>query len=176
MVYNDPRRFGVLDLLQTGEEGEHRLLHHLGPEPLSEEWNVKQFCDTIRKKTGPIKTTLLDQKVVVGVGNIYACEALFMSKISPKRVSRKVAGKTARSAPAKRLVAAVKSVLEVAIEAGGSTLKDFQDVDGNAGYFAHQFQVYGREGKPCVRETCSGTIERIVQAGRSTFYCPTCQR
>ena len=174
MVYNDPRRFGVLDLLETGEEGSHRLLHHLGPEPLSEVWDAKHFCDSIRNKKGPIKTTLLNQQIVVGVGNIYACEALFLSGISPRRTSSSIAGKREPGVRAKRLIREVKSVLGAAIKAGGSTLKDFQDVDGNAGYFAFQFKVYGREGKPCV--SCGATIQRIVQSGRSTFFCPKCQR
>ena len=176
MVYNDPRRFGVIDLLQTGAEKEHRLLAHLGPEPLTSDWQAGVFCEAIRHKQGAIKTTILDQKVVVGVGNIYACEALFMSRISPRRKASSVAGKKATGIRAKRLVEAVKLVLQEAIEAGGSTLQDFQDVEGKAGYFAHQFQVYDREGKECVRDECSSTIRRIVQAGRSTFYCPTCQR
>ena len=175
MVYNDPRRFGVIDLLQTGQEQQHKLLSHLGPEPLSSAWNVKVFANTIRNKRGPIKTTILNQKVVVGVGNIYACEALFMSKISPRRSACSVAGKNKPGIRAKRLVGSIKTVIQQAIDVGGSTLKDFQDVEGNAGYFSHQFKVYGREGKKCVHEGCKGTIERIVQTGRSTFYCPKCQ-
>jgi len=175
MVYNDPRRFGVIELLQTGEEASHRLLHHLGPEPLSEDWNVKVFAQTIRNKTGPIKTTILNQKVVVGVGNIYACEALFMSKISPRRSAKSIAGKNKPGLRAKRLVSDIKTVIQQAIDVGGSTLKDFQDVEGNAGYFSHQFKVYGREGKKCLRANCNGTIERIIQTGRSTFFCPKCQ-
>jgi len=176
MVYNDPRRFGVIDLLATAEEGKHRLLRHLGPEPLSDTWNAKVFGETIRHKNGAIKTTLLNQKVVVGVGNIYACEALFLAKISPRRVARTLVAKKSSGVRVQRLVAAVKSVLRTAIAAGGSTLKDFQDVEGKAGYFAHQFQVYGREGQDCLRDDCRDVIQRIVQAGRSTFYCPTCQR
>jgi len=176
MIYNDPRRFGVLDIVDTRKEDQHRLLHHLGPEPLSNNWDARVFSDSIRHKNGPIKTTLLDQQVVVGVGNIYACEALFIANISPRRKAQSLAAKTQPGIRSERLVTAVKSVLETAIEAGGSTLKDFQDVEGKAGYFAHQFQVYGREGKPCVRPKCSSVISRIVQGGRSTFYCPSCQR
>ena len=148
----------------------------MGPEPLKESWTSEVFSDSIRNKSGAIKTTLLNQKVVVGVGNIYACEALFMAKISPQRKSSSVAGKKGVGSRATRLVTAVKSVLATAIEAGGSTLKDFQDVEGKAGYFAHQFQVYDREGEACLQAECKSIIRRIVQAGRSTFYCPTCQR
>jgi formamidopyrimidine-DNA glycosylase len=176
LIYNDPRRFGVMDLLVTGTDNTHRLLHHLGPEPLGDDWGVAEFSAAIRHKGSAIKTALLDQQVVVGVGNIYACEALFISKISPRRIARTLAGKKKPGIRAQRLVQAVKSVLTTAIEVGGSTLKDFQDVDGNAGYFAHQFQVYGREGKKCVRPGCSSVIQRIVQGGRSTFFCPSCQR
>ena len=176
MVYNDPRRFGVIDLFPSGEEKSHRLLHHLGPEPILDTWNTRIFCDSIRNKKGAIKPTLLNQQVVVGVGNIYACEALFLSQISPRRSAQSIAGKKQPGVRAKRLVVAIKSVLKQAIEVGGSTLKDFQDVDGNAGYFSHQFKVYGREGKPCEQEACSGVVQRITQAGRSTFFCPICQR
>lgn len=176
MVYNDPRRFGIMDILQTGTESTHKLLHHLGPEPLSDDWNAMVFCEAIRNRGSSIKTTLLNQEVVVGVGNIYACEALFISKISPRRLARSVGGKRGATVRSKRLVGAVKSVLDTAIEAGGSTLKDFQDVEGNAGYFAHQFKVYGREGEACFSQDCNGVIKRIVQGGRSTFFCPACQR
>lgn len=176
MVYNDPRRFGVLDVLETATEPTHRLLRHLGPEPLDDAWTPAVFCDTIRGKRSTIKTTLLDQKVVVGVGNIYACEALFMSGISPLRRAGDVAGPSGTSRSSRLLVQSIKSVLVTAIAAGGSTLKDFQDVEGNAGYFAHQFQVYGREGERCLRDGCSGTIARMVQSSRSTFHCPVCQR
>lgn len=176
MVYNDPRRFGVIDVLTTGEESEHRLLHHLGPEPMEDAWTPAVFCDTIRNKRAAIKTAILDQKVVVGVGNIYASEALFMSKISPLKPAGAVVGSRGSSPAARRLVASIKSVLTDAIAAGGSTLKDFHDVDGNAGYFAQQFQVYDREGEDCKKPGCSSTIVRLTQGGRSTFYCPTCQR
>ena len=176
MVYNDPRRFGVLDVVATPATEAHRLLNHLGPEPLSEHWTPEAFAAAIRAKSTPIKVALLDQRVVVGVGNIYACEALFMSNISPRRKAGGVAGAKRAGKRAERLVDSVKSVLSTAIEAGGSTLKDFQNVDGEAGYFAHQFQVYDREGEACVRASCDGLISRIVQGGRSTFFCPACQR
>ena len=176
MVYNDPRRFGVIDVLKTSEESTHRLLHHLGPEPLGGAWTPAVFCETIRNKRGAIKTTILNQKVVVGVGNIYACEALFMSRISPLKPAGEVAGPSGVSPQARRLVESITSVLATAIAAGGSTLKDFQDVEGNAGYFTQQFQVYDRQGQSCKLAGCSSTIERMVQGGRSTFYCPTCQK
>ena len=176
LVYNDPRRFGVIDVFQTGGDNSHRLLHHLGPEPILDSWNTTVFANSIRNRKGAIKTTLLNQQVVVGVGNIYACEALFLSGISPRRGAGSIAGKMQPGIRAKRLVKSIKTVLTKAIEAGGSTLKDFQNVDGKAGYFAHQFNVYGREGESCLRELCSGEIKRFVQGGRSTFYCPKCQR
>ena len=175
MVYNDPRRFGVIDLVNTKEAKRHRLLNHLGPEPLSNDWNDKVFADKLRHMKGPIKTTLLNQKVVVGIGNIYACEALFMSKISPYRSANSITAKTKPGVKVQRLVSSVKEIIELAIESGGSTLKDFQDVDGHAGSFSSHFKVYGREGKICVRAKCNGSIKRVVQGGRSTFYCPQCQ-
>ena len=176
MVYNDPRRFGVIDVFRTGDDDVHRLLHHLGPEPISDDWDTVTFANSIRNRNGAIKTTLLNQQVVVGVGNIYACEALFISGISPRRSANSIAGKKQPGIRAERLLMAIKSVLVRAIEAGGSTLQDFQDVEGNAGYFSHQFKVYGREGEECAREGCNDVVQRIVQGGRSTFYCSTCQR
>ena len=175
MVYNDPRRFGVIDLVHTKKAHRHRLLNHLGPEPLSEDWNEKTFAKALRNKKGPIKTTILNQKVVVGIGNIYACEALFMSGISPLSSAQSITAKTRPGVKVERLVSEVKKIIELAIEAGGSTLKDFQDVDGHAGAFSNQFKVYDREGKQCMRKGCNGNIKRIVQSGRSTFYCPACQ-
>ena len=176
LIYRDPRRFGMIDVVPTERLFEHPRLCDLGPEPLSSDFGLSALWPSFRTAKQPVKTWLMNAKNVVGVGNIYACEALFIANISPRRKAQSLAAKTQPGIRSERLVTAVKSVLETAIEAGGSTLKDFQDVEGKAGYFAHQFQVYGREGKPCVRPKCSSVISRIVQGGRSTFYCPSCQR
>ena len=175
-VYTDPRRFGVADLFERAEEPVQSLLEHLGPEPF-DEWNATIAAKRIGKKRSAIKITLLDQRFVVGVGNIYACEALHRSGIAPTTPSntlvKKNGGPTKRL---ERLVDEVKSVLNAAIAVGGSTLNDFAAVDGTLGYFGHHFQVYDREDGPCLKDECSGTIERIVQSNRSTFLCPRCQK
>jgi formamidopyrimidine-DNA glycosylase len=136
---------------------------------LGENFTPALLSASLMGKRTPIKSALLDQRVVAGLGNIYVCEALFRARISPKRLAASVAG-----ARAMRLVPAIKAVLGDAIKAGGSSLRDYAKADGELGYFQHHFAVYGREGKPCT--SCRGTIKRIVQAGRSTFYCPSCQR
>jgi formamidopyrimidine-DNA glycosylase len=175
-VYTDPRRFGIADLFERAEEPVQSLLEHLGPEPF-DEWNATIAAERIGKKRSAIKITLLDQRFVVGVGNIYACEALHRSGIAPTTPSntlvKKNGGPTKRL---ERLVDEVKSVLNAAIAVGGSTLNDFAAVDGTLGYFGHHFQVYDREDGPCLKDECSGTIERIVQSNRSTFLCPRCQK
>ncbi len=163
-VYNDPRRFGVLDIYDGRS---HRLLDHLGPEPL-EKWTGKDLYSKLSNRKSAIKISILDQKVVVGVGNIYACEALFNSKISPLRSSSSLSLDECNS-----LVKEIRNVLSRAIKAGGSTLRDFAGVDGTLGYFPHQFNVYDKEGEPC---GCGGIIERIPQGGRSTFLCSSCQQ
>ena len=163
-VYNDPRRFGVLDIF-TGTS--HKLLDHLGPEPL-ENWTAEDLYEKLQRRKSPIKICILDQKVVVGVGKIYDCEALNRSHISPTRKSNKVSKKECQV-----LVNEIKVILAEAIQAGGSTLRDFAGVDGTLGYFPHQFRVYDKEGSEC---ECGGTVERLVQGGRSTFWCPSCQK
>ena len=163
-VYNDPRRFGVLDIF-TGTS--HKLLDHLGPEPL-ENWTANDLYEKLQRRKSPVKICILDQKVVVGVGNIYACEALNRSHISPTRKSNKVTKKECQV-----LVNEIKVILSEAIQAGGSTLRDFAGVDGTLGYFPHQFRVYDKEGSEC---ECGGTVERLVQGGRSTFWCSSCQK
>ena len=175
-VYTDPRRFGIMDLIDVGEETIHPLLESLGPEPFGD-WNSKQLAQRLFKKTTSIKVALLDQRVVVGVGNIYACEALHRSGIHPQRQSKTLVRKDGK--PTKKLdllVDNVVQVLEKAVEAGGSSVNDFADVNGSLGYFGHQFQAYDREDQPCLKAGCGGTIERITQSGRSTFLCPRCQR
>ena len=175
-VYTDPRRFGIADLFERAEESIQSLLEHLGPEPL-EHWTAQDAADRCKGKRSPIKTTLLDQRFVVGVGNIYACEALYRSGISPTRPTHKLVRTDGKPTKAlTELVVQVKEVLKAAIAVGGSTLNDFAAVDGTLGYFGHHFQVYDREDGPCLKEGCNGTIERIVQSNRSTFLCPRCQK
>ena len=175
-VYTDPRRFGIVKLFYRSEEPVQSLLEVLGPEPF-DDWNSQIAADRCKGKRSPIKTTLLDQRFVVGVGNIYACEALHQAGISPTKQAYKLV--TKRGKPTKaldRLVDEVKIVLKKAIAAGGSTLNDFADVEGNLGYFSHHFTIYGREDEPCLKPDCGGIVERIVQSNRSTFLCPRCQK
>lgn len=169
--YNDPRRFGFMLMFATASEEEQPNLAGLGPEPNSNAFSGAALGEALAGKRTPIKSALLDQRVVAGLGNIYVCEALHRSGISPLREARNIPG-----VRAERLAIAVRNVIEEAIAAGGSTLKDFAGADGALGYFQHRFSVYGREGAACAIPQCQGQIRRIVQAGRSTFYCPTCQR
>ena len=175
-VYTDPRRFGIMDLIDVGEERIHPLLESLGPEPFGD-WSAKQLAKRLQNKTTSIKVALLDQRVVVGVGNIYACEALHRSGIHPSRQSKTLVRKDGKpTKKLQRLHENVVQVLEQAVEVGGSSLNDFADVNGTLGYFGHHFQAYDREDQPCLQANCGGTIERITQSGRSTFLCPRCQR
>lgn len=169
IIYNDPRRFGFMDLIESAALHRSPHFQHLGPEPLGEAFSAGAFNAAIKGRSAPIKAALIDQRVVAGIGNIYACEALFRAGVSPKRSGGSVAG--ARGA---RLHAALREVLEEAIAAGGSSLRDFAASDGALGYFQHRFKVYDREGEPCPR--CATPVRRIVQSGRSTFYCGACQR
>ena len=175
-VFNDPRRFGLVALTKTAELEAHPLFRDLGPEPLGNAFNAAVLGEALAGRNTPIKSALLDQHVVAGLGNIYVCEALFASGISPRRLAATVKG-----ARAERLVTAIRDVLTKAIAAGGSTLlRDFVHHDGELGYFQQHFVVYDREGKRCPGCDCdvakTGGIQRIVQAGRSTFYCPRRQR
>ncbi|HEX2592574.1 MAG TPA: bifunctional DNA-formamidopyrimidine glycosylase/DNA-(apurinic or apyrimidinic site) lyase [Rhizomicrobium sp.] len=171
IVFNDHRRFGLMLLVQTDELDQHKLFKGLGVEPLSDAFDVAYLREALAGKKTPIKSALLDQRVIAGLGNIYVCEALFRSGISPKRLAMKVSPEQA-----KRLLPAIKAVLREAIKAGGSSLRDHRQTSGELGYFQKSFAVYDREGEPCPSKACKGTIKRIVQAGRSTFYCPSCQR
>ena len=171
ITYNDPRRFGAMDLLTTSTAEDHPLLAVLGPEPLSNSFNEDYFFNTIKTRNSPIKTVLLDQRVVAGLGNIYVCEALFRAKIDPRRKANNLSRQRSYS-----LVPIIRDVLSEAIEAGGSSLKDYRKADGELGYFQHSFDVYGREGELCRTNGCSDTIRRITQSGRSTFLCAQCQR
>ena len=160
-----------MNVARENELTEHAYFAHLGPEPLSDAFSGDYLSAALSGRRTPIKAALLDQQVVAGLGNIYVCEALFESGISPRRLAANVAGVRAR-----RLAPNIKQVLERAIEAGGSTLRDYARIDGELGYFQHNWKVYGREGEPCVGNDCAATIARIVQSGRSTFFCPDCQR
>lgn len=169
--FRDPRRFGLMTLARDEEVGSHRLLAGLGPEPLSADFDGTRFAAALKGRRTSIKTALLDQRIVAGIGNIYACEALFQAGISPKRLAGQVQRERAVT-----LVTAIKSVLKKAIAAGGSSLRDHRQPSGELGYFQHSFTVYDREGRPCPGCVCdvakTGGIRRIVQGGRSTFYCP----
>lgn len=169
--FNDARRFGMMDLVAPDGLHAHHLLVGLGPEPLGNEFNEAVLSSALAGRRTPIKAALLDQRVVAGLGNIYVCEALWSAGISPRRQAHTIPG-----ARAVRLVPAIREVLEAAIAAGGSSLRDYVQASGELGYFQHQWRAYGREGEPCGREGCSGTIRRIVQSGRSTFYCALHQR
>jgi formamidopyrimidine-DNA glycosylase len=166
----DPRRFGSVDLLRTDAEDAHRLLAGLGPEPLGPGFSAATLAAALAGKRTPIKAALLDQRIVAGVGNIYVCEALFRARVSPLRSAA-----TITRAEAGRLVREIKATLTEAIAAGGSSLRDYVQTDGELGYFQHAFKVYGREGEACERCKTGACIKRIVQSGRSTFYCPRTQ-
>lgn len=171
IVYTDHRRFGIMDILHSDSIGQHKLLEHLGPEPLSNEFDGVGLQTALKGKKSPVKTALLDQHNVAGLGNIYVCEALHMTGISPRRKAYTISGRRAE-----RLVVAIKEILLASIEVGGSTLQDFAGVEGELGYFPASFRVYDREGQNCVTEQCRGVVKRMVQGGRSTFYCSLCQR
>ncbi|MEE2944078.1 MAG: bifunctional DNA-formamidopyrimidine glycosylase/DNA-(apurinic or apyrimidinic site) lyase [Pseudomonadota bacterium] len=171
VTFNDPRRFGAMDLLDTATAAEHPLLASIGPEPLGNDFNENYLVKKLEGRKTPIKSALLDQKIVAGLGNIYVCEALYRAKISPKRHVNKIS-----SARIFSLVPIIRDVLTDAISAGGSSLKDFRQADGELGYFQHSFDAYGRDSKPCRSEDCNGEIVKITQSGRSSFYCPQCQR
>ncbi|MEQ6202983.1 bifunctional DNA-formamidopyrimidine glycosylase/DNA-(apurinic or apyrimidinic site) lyase [Sulfitobacter sp. HNIBRBA2951] len=171
ITFNDPRRFGAMDLMETAREAEHKLLAVLGPEPLGNDFYDSILVEAFKGRNTPVKSALLDQRIVAGLGNIYVCETLFRAGISPKRKAGRIA-----AAKVAAMVPIIRDVLAEAIEAGGSTLKDFKQADGELGYFQHSFDVYGREGEACKRAGCDGQIARVVQSGRSSFYCPACQR
>ncbi len=177
VVYNDPRRFGSMVLAPTLKLAEHPLFRRLGVEPLSAEFDAARLAALMAGVGAPLKSALIDQSRVAGLGNIYVCEALHRAQLSPLGQAGRLAD--VRGAPtraAKALAAAIRQVLEEAIAAGGSTLRDHRRTDGALGYFQHAFAVYDREGEPCPRPRCRGTIARIAQGGRSSFYCPACQK
>ena len=176
VIYTDHRRFGVMDLLQEHEMTSHRLLKDIGVEPLGNEFNGAFLASRFRKKSAPLKAALLDQRIIAGLGNIYVNEVLYRSALSPRRKAGTLVRKISHDARLNNLVRHVRDVLNEAIAAGGSTLRDFSGTDGSEGAFQQRFAVYDREGEHCPRTGCRGTIRRIVQSGRSTFYCPSCQK
>ncbi len=174
--YNDARRFGSMALIPADALAEHPLFAGLGVEPLGDELTPAWIAARASGRRQPLKAFLLDQRVVAGIGNIYACEALYRARLAPQKPASVLAsGNGAPTPAARRLVKAVKAVLAEAIAAGGSSLRDYRKADGSLGYFQHSFAVYGREGQVCQRQGCGGIVERMVQNGRSTFYCPRCQ-
>ncbi len=170
VTFNDARRFGAMDLMRTAQAADHKLLRGIGPEPLGNEFNESYLALRLAGRAMPVKAALLDQGIVAGLGNIYVAEALHRARIDPRRASGDL-----KAAEVARLVPVIRAVLAEAIAAGGSSLKDYRQADGELGYFQHSFRAYGREGDACLTEGCNGTVERIVQSGRSTFFCATCQ-
>ncbi len=177
IVFNDPRRFGSMKIIARGAIEEEPLLRGLGPEPLGNEFDADMLARSCANKKTSLKAALLDQRVVAGLGNIYVCEALFRSHLSPRRPAATLAKKTGEPTDhAKRLVNAIHAVLNQAIKAGGSSLRDHRQTSGELGYFQHSFQVYDREGEKCQTAGCNGIVRRFTQNGRSTFWCPKCQK
>ena len=175
--FNDPRRFGYMKIVARSDLEAEPFLKALGPEPLGNEFDAAMLAQACAGKATSLKAALLDQRVVAGLGNIYVCEALYRAHLSPKRRASTLASRTgAPSGHAERLVPAIRTVLNAAIEAGGSSLRDHRQTTGELGYFQHSFQVYDREGEPCRTRGCKGTVKRFTQNGRSTFWCPSCQK
>jgi formamidopyrimidine-DNA glycosylase len=171
VTYNDVRRFGLMDLWPTADLDRHKLLAGLGPEPLGNEFSGAVLAASLTGKRTPIKAALLDQRIVAGLGNIYVSEALHRARVSPARLAGAISRRRLD-----RLAGEIVATLNDAIAAGGSSLRDYRQADGELGYFQHAFRVYDREGAPCPTPGCPGTVRRIVQSGRSTFHCPKCQR
>ncbi len=177
IVYNDPRRFGFMQIIDRDKIAEHPLFRNVGVEPLGGELNGATLARLFAGKTAPLKSALADQRLIAGLGNIYASEALFRAGLSPRRRAGSLARKD--GTPTERaecLAQAIREVLEEAVAAGGSSLRDHRQLNGELGYFQHKFRVYDREGQACTRPGCSGTVKRIVQSGRATFFCGTCQK
>jgi formamidopyrimidine-DNA glycosylase len=172
VIYNDPRRFGFMDLIEPGGLQTNRFLQGLGVEPVGNELSGALISELFAKKAAPLKSALLDQRLIAGLGNIYVCEALWRSGLSPERPSHSICG----TKHAQKLAGDIRDVIAEAILAGGSSLRDYMQTDGSLGYFQHSFSVYDREDEPCRRAACRGTVNRIVQSGRSSFYCPACQK
>ena len=171
ITFNDARRFGAMDLMPTATADTHPLLAVLGPEPLGNDFNEAYLAARLKDRNTPIKSALLDQHIIAGLGNIYVCETLYRARIHPAQKAGRISASRAAA-----LVPIIRDVLTEAITAGGSSLRDYRQADGELGYFQHSFQVYGREGQPCLTSGCNSTIHRIVQSGRSSFFCPSCQK
>jgi formamidopyrimidine-DNA glycosylase len=171
VTYNDPRRFGLMTLVSENGLGQDPLFADMGPEPLGDDFSPDYLCQAAANRRTPVKSLLLNQHVVAGLGNIYVCEALHRAHIHPERDAR-----TLSKAEVKRLIPAIRDILQAAIAAGGSSLRDFQQTSGELGYFQHQFTVYDRSDQPCPTRACKGTITRMVQSNRSTYFCPSCQK
>jgi formamidopyrimidine-DNA glycosylase len=177
ITYNDPRRFGFMLLVNTAERAAHPLFRDIGVEPLGDEMTPQHLASRAHGRKTDLKAFLLDQRNIAGLGNIYVAEALFRAHLNPKRAASMLALRSGKPSPhAERLVPEIKAVLGAALQAGGSTLRDYRQANGSSGDFQNRFAVYGRDHQACPGEACAGTIKRIVQAGRSTFYCPKCQR
>jgi formamidopyrimidine-DNA glycosylase len=185
VVFNDPRRFGYMKIIARGALEHEPLLRGIGPEPLGNEFDAAMLARACAGKKTSLKAALLDQRVVAGLGNIYVCEALYRARLSPRRLAATLATKAGQrkgvaggepTDHARRLVAAIHAVLNQAIKAGGSSLRDHRQTSGELGYFQHSFQVYDREGEKCQTKGCSGIVRRFTQNGRSTFWCPKCQK
>ncbi|RST87504.1 bifunctional DNA-formamidopyrimidine glycosylase/DNA-(apurinic or apyrimidinic site) lyase [Aquibium carbonis] len=176
-VFNDPRRFGFMLFAEPGTLAEHPLLSGLGVEPTGNELSGDLLATLFRDRRAPLKAALLDQRLIAGLGNIYVCEALWRAGLSPRRAAGTLATATGRPTKAAgALATSIREVIADAIAAGGSSLRDYVQADGSLGYFQHAFAVYDREGEACRKSGCDGVVQRVVQSGRSTFYCPSCQR
>ncbi|MBR2657861.1 MAG: bifunctional DNA-formamidopyrimidine glycosylase/DNA-(apurinic or apyrimidinic site) lyase [Loktanella sp.] len=171
ITFNDARRFGAMDLMPTAAQEDHWLIRDIGPEPLGNTFHEDYLIDRFKGRNTPIKSALLDQRIVAGLGNIYVCEVLFRAGINPRRKAGQISARRVAA-----LVPLIREVLQEAIAAGGSSLRDYRQSDGELGYFQHGFQVYDREGAACVTDGCGKPIQRIVQSGRSSFFCAQCQR
>jgi formamidopyrimidine-DNA glycosylase len=176
VTYTDPRRFGMMDIASCEEGNGHKLLRHIGVEPLGNGLSADYLAERFRGKKAPLKSALLDQRIIAGLGNIYVCEALYRTRLSPKRKSSTLVNKKTHDPRLDDLVRHIRDILNEAIAAGGSTLQDYQSVEGVKGEFQQRFFVYDREGEACRTRGCESVIKRIVQSGRSTFFCPTCQK
>jgi len=177
VIFNDPRRFGVMDLIPRSDLAGSPLFARIGVEPLGNEMSGALIAELFKGRAAPLKATLLDQTKIAGLGNIYVCEALWRARLSPTRPAGSIAtGRKTAAGRAEALATAIREVLGEAIAAGGSSLRDHRQANGELGCFQHSFAVYDREGEPCPRLDCSGVIRRAVQSGRSTFYCPVCQK
>ncbi len=177
VIYNDPRRFGYMALIARSDLEDHAWFKDMGIEPIGNALDGAYLAKKFAQKKAPLKSVLLDQKMIAGLGNIYVCEALWRSSLSPTRRAKTLARKNGKpTAMADRLARHIRDVISEAIEAGGSSLKDHRQTDGSLGYFQHRFAVYDREDETCAKPDCKGLIERIVQSGRSTFYCGKCQK